>query len=1024
MGGAAVSSDPGREIRLALVLNGGVSLAVWMGGVTHEIDDLRRSSWQFRGQTVPPCSASHEVYVGLLEALGTGLRVDVIAGSSAGGINGAALGAAIGAGRPLRVSGDRPLRDLWISVGDFARLLRPVTDSHPASLLRGDDYMLPQMQKAFRAILGTQPPPGLPDPPGVADGADAIGAAILQERRDATTIRLFVTSTAFRANERDFTDALGTPFSILDNRLRFRIVRDRWLPRDDFARSTTELGDLFGLAARASASFPVAFEPTLLSTGSIPKDMLVLDRDTYAMDGGVLDNEPFDPVLDQISQMPAEDGVTRYLAYIVPYSNSSRPAAGPAVDPNVRDVLLNVAGLPRDEGIDRDFDRIVNLGVLTGTRADTSVRLLDGDGDLDEDAAETGDLLRRLAERLGDLQRSRRSVAARAEIERRADAPGAGLGPNGDVESIFQRFPHQRATSTDLPGEAGEASGWPHGFAAAERIAQRALSVLRRWLSGDRRPAAASVADITSARALVSRAIGEIRIMGTEYTERLRDDPSSANADALYRTEYADPLQSVMDSVAGELERIRPSSGETWLDRLWYMELLSQSLPSSLARPVPPFNFVRMSADCANAVGLDDMDSPSAKLSGLQVGHFGGFLKRSWRANDWIWGRLDGAWHLVHLLLDETRLLEDEPSQRARLADELAPLAFPDDPALLPTLIRLWDRSLPESAGDVARAQFAQAFNEGSIAERCAPAIAARAQLAILVEELPTLWREAAADRKSGWRRDIPETLPKPEPVPPAAALDQFADWASATRKVSDEQSTSALARLVAQAAVVLSTLLSTNAGIPRPLRAPFVWMRGVALGGYLFVRSWFSKPIGGLAVAALLVAAAILTVLVSSAFAAVVVPVAIGSVVVASALLLGSGPTWFRYLCTGVGVGAALVACAFAYHHSGRSYHVDTWIALVVAGAVGFGIGCLAAVSSRARLPVFLLGLAVVCGALIYVYGGGGSHDNWLVRLLVLATALPFAFGIPALGRALEDSKRKDAQAAAADQEPAANAG
>jgi hypothetical protein len=32
------------ELRLALVMNGGVSLAVWMGGVAHEIDLLRRAS--------------------------------------------------------------------------------------------------------------------------------------------------------------------------------------------------------------------------------------------------------------------------------------------------------------------------------------------------------------------------------------------------------------------------------------------------------------------------------------------------------------------------------------------------------------------------------------------------------------------------------------------------------------------------------------------------------------------------------------------------------------------------------------------------------------------------------------------------------------------------------------------------------------------------------------------------------------------------------------------------------------------
>lgn len=49
---------------------------------------------------------------------------------------------------------------------------------------------------------------------------------------------------------------------------------------------------------------------------------------------------------------------------------------------------------------------------------------------------------------------------------------------------------------------------------------------------------------------------------------------------------------------------------------------------------------------------------------------------------------------------------------------------------------------------------------------------------------------------------------------------------------------------------------------------------------------------------------------------------------------------------------------------------------------------------------------MAAVGIALIYVYGGGGSSgQNWLVRLLVLATALPFAFGIPALSRALADT-------------------
>ena len=46
-----------------------------------------------------------------------------------------------------------------------------------------------------------------------------------------------------------------------------------------------------------------------------------------------------------------------------------------------------------------------------------------------------------------------------------------------------------------------------------------------------------------------------------------------------------------------------------------------------------------------------------SKLTGMQVHHFGAFYKPSWRANDWMWGRLDGCGWLVHVLLDPRRIL-------------------------------------------------------------------------------------------------------------------------------------------------------------------------------------------------------------------------------------------------------------------------------------------------------------------------------------------------------------------------------
>jgi hypothetical protein len=76
-----------------------------------------------------------------------------------------------------------------------------------------------------------------------------------------------------------------------------------------------------------------------------------------------------------------------------------------------------------------------------------------------------------------------------------------------------------------------------------------------------------------------------------------------------------------------------------------------------------------------------------SKLTGMQVYRFGVFFKSSWRANDWMWGRLDGAGWLVHVLLDPRRILavlqaEDVPAgQRAEVfLDRLQQALDPGDP--------------------------------------------------------------------------------------------------------------------------------------------------------------------------------------------------------------------------------------------------------------------------------------------------------------------------------------------------------
>ena len=73
---------------------------------------------------------------------------------------------------------------------------------------------------------------------------------------------------------------------------------------------------------------------------------------------------------------------------------------------------------------------------------------------------------------------------------------------------------------------------------------------------------------------------------------------------------------------------------------------------------------------------------PRPPLAGLKYGHFGGFLRSSWRLNDWMWGRLDATTCIVAMLLDADqikRLTGATADGVAALAGQLAALAIPDD---------------------------------------------------------------------------------------------------------------------------------------------------------------------------------------------------------------------------------------------------------------------------------------------------------------------------------------------------------
>src|SRR3546814_17128391 len=109
-----------KELRFALICYGGISLAVYMHGITKEVWRLSAASRAFHdGEAI---AGSGDVYRDLLADLlarsGVRLRVlaDIVAGASAGGNNGLFLARALATGPSLH-----PPTELWLPDADVHR---------------------------------------------------------------------------------------------------------------------------------------------------------------------------------------------------------------------------------------------------------------------------------------------------------------------------------------------------------------------------------------------------------------------------------------------------------------------------------------------------------------------------------------------------------------------------------------------------------------------------------------------------------------------------------------------------------------------------------------------------------------------------------------------------------------------------------------------------------------------------------------------------------------------------------------
>ena len=78
-----------------------------------------------------------------------------------------------------------------------------------------------------------------------------------------------------------------------------------------------------------------------------------------------------------------------------------------------------------------------------------------------------------------------------------------------------------------------------------------------------------------------------------------------------------------------------------------------------------------------DATRLVRATAASDKLGGVSFGHFGAFFRRRWRENDYLWGRLDGAAHLIGILLGK-----EHPDYRGTCLDAFRAILDEDEGAL------------------------------------------------------------------------------------------------------------------------------------------------------------------------------------------------------------------------------------------------------------------------------------------------------------------------------------------------------
>lgn len=725
-----------KELRLALVCYGGISLAIYMHGVTKEVWHLVRASRAFHSGS-PPATKVEAVYVKLFQLIETSahmkLRVlaDIIAGASAGGINGVFLAQAIATGQSLD-----PLTDMWLENADVDRLLDP--DARPISSFskfwatpiawlatgrRGGtvertvaaearDEVRGKLSRFVRARWFEPPFGGGGFTNMLLDAFDAM-AKTAQEKRllpAAQPLDLFITVTDFAGHPEMLR--LHSPSHVIETEHRLT------LSFSDSPARGTHFDDAVALtfAARATASFPGAFPPFSVSemdqvlaergrewperaaflARSLPGQVKDAEK-TVLIDGSVLANAPFRPAMEALRDRPARREVDRRFVYIDPKPGMRSVRLTKKGDAELPGFFATIFGamsdIPREQPIRDSLEAIE----ARSSRIRRMQRIIDSlrpdvEAAIEAMFGHTFFLDRPTPTRLKNWRNKAQERAARD-----AGYAYAAYG-HAKLSSVVEEIASLAARQDpELRGPAFETLRQ----ALWEEIRSRGADQISDGLGKGASPAA-----IQFFRAhdlgfrirrlrFVLRAVDGLQVQGLvadDDVEPLRDVIFKLLSRYLDREgiSFYEPLDH--KNPPKMLDELEAQRGLTKVDAEIDSELAGAfgTCPKSARRTIlyaylgfPFYDLTTL--PMLQGEGLDEFDpikvdriSPddatairsgvAATLKGIQLNSFGAFFSRSYRENDYLWGRLHGADRLFDIVISSAGL---DPGATATLKREL-----------------------------------------------------------------------------------------------------------------------------------------------------------------------------------------------------------------------------------------------------------------------------------------------------------------------------------------------------------------